>query len=106
MNFDYFGRQRKKNQILHPFCRGGIPADLIQKYFAGHPIDSTVTYLFENLLDRLGFLADTQLGLVVGEATQAAGVEVHFHLAHQRIKKGSSTELNPHNATRIDPERD
>jgi hypothetical protein len=55
---------------------GGIPVDLVSQRLAGNPLNFAGVHVSENELNRLSFLANTVLGLVIGEAIEAASIQV------------------------------
>jgi len=50
--------------------------DLVSQRLAGNPLNFAGLHASENKLNRLSFLANTVLGLVVGEAIEAASIQV------------------------------
>jgi hypothetical protein len=80
VHFDCFGRKRQEGSNLQPPFRVRISIDLIDQSFTGYPLNCTLARSSKDLLNRFGFFMDSNLGLVVGEAIQTAGIEVDFHM--------------------------
>lgn len=79
VHFDGLGRKGEQSGVLQSPFDVRISIDLIYQCLAGNPLNITGPHPSEELLNGLGLLPDSKLGLIIGETIQTAGVEVKFH---------------------------
>src|ERR1700674_5056531 len=77
--FGGLGSLREQRLALNPPFGGGIPADFLRQSLAGDPFNRASRNQPQNELDGFGLLADSPLGLVIGQAAETAGVQINSH---------------------------